>query len=79
MKNLRWVCSHSGKKKTEKRREENKKQTEDSYPLKVNKQTTEKMHCSVFLMVNVALVDVTTWRNEERSIEGQTFRLLVII
>ena len=32
----------------------------------------------VFLNVNVALIYVTTWRNEEWSTKSQTFRLLVI-
>ena len=82
VKNLRWVCSRSGgkkKQKMEKWREENKRQTKGSYPLKVNKQTTEKIHCSMFLMVDVALIYVAMWRNEEWSTKSQTFRQLVII
>ena len=48
-----------------------------SYPLKLNKQTTEKIHCSTFLMVEVALIYVVMWRNKW-STKSQTFWLLVI-
>ena len=68
--NLRWVCSRSGKKNTENEKMERRKQKANKSPLKVNKQTTEKIHCSMFLMVDVALIYVTTWRNEERSTQG---------
>ena len=50
-----------------------------SYPVKLNKKTTEKIHCSMFLMVDVALIYVAMWRNEEWSTKSQTFRQLVII
>ena len=37
------------------------------------------IHCSVFLMVDVALIYVAIWRNEKWSTKSQTFRLLFIV